>query len=349
MKDRFDEVIGEILKPMSELTMGPVDTMYLMRNDGSFVYTEGYWHPDDAIIGKLIYYPDPDGPKDIHGRKYASIVKEVKDGEEIYVSHEEQIKKIYRLFPDIPPDSHKLILAEYQVAFPRESFAGYFDDRAALRYVMKHYPRIDEVVRMTSDLFEVPLERLGITGSSALGRMGADIDLVFFGSPKENIEVVHKLWSIIYSEPDRQVVEYGKFWPLKIYVDREEVCTFYVYKNLIDAPVRDCTVELVKEPVEVYGTVTENHNSIYTPVVLGLGNVYIDCQKADDIPLIIYDGAVRGEFKKGLRLHVKGKLVNLVKDSRKTAAIASVDGFDIELERFRAGVPHLKTRMEKQL
>jgi len=67
------------------------------------------------------------------------------------------------------------------------------------------------------------------------------------------------------------VVEYGKFWPLKIYVDREEVCTFYVYRNLEDAPVRDCTVELVKEPVEVYGTVAENINSLFVPDRPGTG------------------------------------------------------------------------------
>ena len=348
MKDRFDEVIGEILRPMSELTMGPVDTMYLMRKDGSFVYTDGYWHPEGTVVGKLIYYPDPDGLKDIHGRRYTSIVKKEKDGEETYVSHIDQIKKLYRLFPDLPPDSHHLILAEYQVAFPRDSFAGFFDDRASLRYVMEHFPRINEVVRLTSDLFEVPLERLGITGSSAMGKRGADIDLVFFGSPEENMKVVHKLWSVIYSQPERQVVEYGKFWPLKIYVDRVEVCTFYVYKNLSDAPVRDCEVELIKENVEAYGTVAENINTLYTPVVLTLDNVYLDGEKSDNIDLVIYDGAVRAEFKKGMRLHIKGRLVNLVRDGEKTLTLSAIDGFDITHEKFKAGVPHLKSQMEKK-
>ncbi len=349
MKDRFDEVIGEILSPMSDLKKGPLDTTYLMRKDGSFVYTEGYWHPPDAVVGKLIYYPDPEGEKEIHGRRYASIVKEMRDGKEAYVSHKDQIKKLYRLFPDLPPDSHHLILAEYQVAFPRDSFAGYFNDQASLRYVMEHFPRIKEVVEMTSDLFEVPMKHLGITGSSALGRQGNDIDLVFFGTPKENMKTVHKLWSIIYGQPERQVVEYGKFWPLKIYVDRAEVCTFYVYRNLLDAPVRDCSVELVKDPVEVYGTVADNRHSLYVPVVLGLENVYIDGKKTDDIQLVMYDGAMRGEFKEGLRLHIKGRLVNLVKKGVKTPAIAVVDGFDIELERFRTGVPHLQTQLEKKL
>jgi predicted nucleotidyltransferase len=331
-----------------EYEMGALDTTYLMRQDGSFVYTEGYWHPDDKIIGKLIYYPDPEGATDIHGRRYSSIIKEEKGGETIYVSHEDQIKKLYRLFPDLPPDSHKLILCEYQVAFPRESFVGFFNDRKSLRYAMEKYPRVNEIVRQASELFEVPLERLGITGSSALGRRGmhSDIDLVFFGTPEENMKVAQKLWSIIYSNPELQVVEFGKFWPLKIYIDREEVCTFYVYRDLSQAPIRGCEVELIKDEVEAYGTVADNRHSLYVPVVLKLENVYIDGKKADDIGLVIYDGSVRGEFKVGLRLHLRGRLVNIVKEGGKTPLLAVVDGFDIELERFRAGVPHLAGRLK---
>jgi len=349
MKDYFEEQIERIIQPMSEMKMGPLDTTYLMRKDGSFVYTEGYWHPEDKIIGKLIYYPDPEGSIDIHGRKYSSIVKEEKDGETVYVSHKDQIKKLYRLFPDLPPDSHQLILAEYQVAFPRESFVGFFNDRKSLQYAMEKYPRVGEIVHRTSELFGVPLERLGITGSSALGRRGihSDIDLVFFGTTEENMKVTQKLWSIIYSRPELQVVEFGKFWPLKIYVEGEEVCSFYVYRDLSEIPVRDCEVELVREGVEAYGTVADNRHSLYVPVVLSLENVYIDGEKTDDIALIIYDGAVRGEFKVGLRLHIKGRLVNLIREGKKTAALAAIDGFDIELERFRAGVPHLEAKIEK--
>lgn len=345
MKDYFAEQIDRIIQPISEMTMGPLDTTYLMRKDGSFVYTEGYWHPEDKIIGKLIYYPDPDGTTDIHGRKYSSIVKEEKDGETVYVSHEDQIKKLYRLFPDLPPDSHKLILCEYQVAFPRDSFVGFFNDRKALKYVMDKYPRVGDVVRKTSELFGVPQERLGITGSSALGRRGlhSDIDLVFFGTTEENMKVTQKLWSIIYSHPELQVVEFGKFWPLKIYIEGQEVCTFYVYRDLSQVPIRDCGVELVKDNVEAYGTVADNRHSLYVPVVLRLENVYIDGEKADDIGLVIYDGAVRGEFKVGLRLHIKGRLVNIIKEGKKNPMLAVVDGFDIELERFRAGVPRFKS------
>jgi len=266
------------------------------------------------------------------------------DGRTQYVSHTDQIKKLYRLFPDLPPNSHKLILAEYQVGFPRDGFAGYFDDRKSLRYVMENYPAVAEIVQETSRQFEVPLDRLGITGSSALGRRGmhSDIDLVFFGTTHQNLETVRKLWSIIYSHPDRQVVEYGKFWPLKIYIKGMEVCTFYVYSDLSEVPLREAELEPVRESVEAYGTVADNTHSLYVPVVLRLENVYLDGEKADDIDLIIYDGAVRGEFKVGLRLHIRGRLVNIIRAGIKTLTLSVVDGFNIELERFKAGVPRFQ-------
>ncbi len=344
MTDHFEEKISQLLNPMSQLTRGLLDTTYLMRKDGSFVYTEGYWHPNDKIIGKLIYYPDPGGKTDIHGRSYNSLIKEEVDGEILYVSHTDQIRKLYRLFPDLPPDSHKLILAEYQVAFPRDSFSGYFDDRKSLRFVMDNYPAVAEIVEETSRIFEVPIDRLGITGSSALGRRGmhSDIDLVFFGTVRQNLETARKLWSIIYSRPECQVVEYGKFWPLKIYVKGMEVCTFYVYSDLSEIPLREAEVELVKDNVEAYGTVADNRHSLYVPVVLRLENVYLDGEKADDIDLIIYDGSIRGEFKEGLRLHIRGRLVNVVRGGKKTLTLSVIDGFNIELERFKAGVPRFQ-------
>ncbi|HOO77202.1 MAG TPA: hypothetical protein PK636_01950 [bacterium] len=341
--DRFDQVVSELIQPMSALPDGPYDALYLLRKDGGLVYTEGYWHPGGKVIGKLIYYPDPHGRKNIHGRSYTSIVKDVRDGEEVYVSHEDQLCRVFRLLPDLPPDANRLILAEYQIAFPLEDFAGFFDPRRGLAYLMANHPDVDAVVRKTAEILEVSVADLGITGSSALGKKGGDIDLVFFNSPEKNMETVRRLWGIVYSQPDKQVVEYGKFWPLKMYVDGEEICTFWGYRSSASAPVRDCRVELLKDEVEVYGTVSDNLHSLYVPLVLGLENVYIDGEKTGPIRTVIYDGAVRGEFRKGLRLRIMGKLVNLIKDSGETETVVSVtDGFNITLERFKAGVPHLE-------
>jgi len=102
----------------------------------------------------------------------------------------------------------------------------------------------------------------------------------------------------------------------------------------------------VKDGVEAYGTVSDNRHSLYVPVVLTLSNVYIDGKKTGDIDLIIYDGAVRGEFKEGLRLHIRGRLVDLIREGKRTPALAVIDGFNIELEKFRAGLPHFGSQIE---
>jgi len=340
--DNFDAVMDRLLKPISELTDGPCDNMYFMQDDGAFFFAEGYWHPDNTVIGKTIYTPNPEGTTNIQGRRYESLVKYEQDGEMVSVSHPDQIKRIYSLYPDLPPDSHELILTDYHIAFPRDKMAGYFDARRSLHYCMDRYSDIKKSVETVSELFEVPLDRLGVTGSSAMGRKGGDIDLIFFGTLEENMEVAHKIWGIIYSQPERQVIEYGKLWPLRLWVDGAEICTFYRYLDINDAPIRNCEVELVKEEVEAYGTVAGHLHSLYAPVLLNLEDVYVDDDHYDNMELIIYDGSVRGEFNRGIHLHIHGQLVNIIKDGKSTLMLNVDDGSDIHRVRLRGGIPHFE-------
>ena len=338
--DNFDLVMERLVKPISELTEGPSDNMFFMQDDGSFFFAEGYWHPDNTVIGKTIYIPNPEGKTKIQGRGYESLIKYEKDGEQISVSHPDQLKRIYHRYPDLPPDARELMLTEYHIAFPREKMEGYFDARMSLQYDMDQYPDIKKAVETVSELFEVPMERLGITGSSAMGRKGADIDLIFFGTLEENMDVAQKIWGIIYSQPERQVIEYGKLWPLRVWVGGAEICTFYRYLDINNAPIRNCEAEVVKEEVEAYGTVAGHLHSLYTPLILNLENVYVDDDHYDNMDLIIYDGSVRGEFNRGIHLHIHGKLVNIIKDGKPTLMLDVVDGADIHRVRLRGGVPY---------
>lgn len=338
--ENFDVEIERLLKPISELTEGPSDNMYFMQDDGAFYFTEGYWHPNETVVGKTIYIPDPEGKTKIQGRRYKSLIKYEEDGEMVSISHPDQLKIIYQLYPDLPPEARELILTDYHIAFSMDKMAGYFDARNSLLYVMDRYPDIKESVETVIELFGVPLERLGVTGSSAMGRKGGDIDLIFFGTLEENMEVAHKIWGIIYSQPERQVIEYGKLWPLRLWVDGAEICTFYRYLDINDAPIRNCEVEVVKEEVEAYGTVAGHLHSLYTPLILNLENVYVDDNHYDNMDLIIYDGSVRGEFNRGIHLHIHGKLVNIIKDGKPTLMLDVVDGADIHQVKLRGGIAH---------
>jgi len=342
MSDIFDKEMSCLLQPMDKLTDGPRDSMYFMQDDESFFFARGFWHPEGSVVGKTIYIPNPKGKTMIQGRPYESLVKVESDGEQVVVPYTEHLRRIYELYPELPPDAHELILTEYHVAFPRERLVGYFDHRISLAYSMDRYPGIKKAVETVSELFQVPLEKLGITGSSAMGRKGADIDLVFYGTPEENMEIAHKIWGIVYSQPERQVIEFGKMWSLRLWVEGAEICTFYEYQDINDAPIRDCEVELVKDRVEAYGRVAGHLHSLYTPLVLNLEDVYVDDDRYDNMDLIIYDGSVRGEFNRGLHLHLHGRLINIIKDGQKILMLDVVDGADIHRVKLREGIPHFE-------
>jgi hypothetical protein len=55
---------------------------------------------------------------------------------------------------------------------------------------------------------------------------------------------------------------------------------------------------------------------------------------------IIYDGSVRGEFNRGICLHIHGRLVNIIKDGRRTLMLNVADGSDIHPAKLPKGVPH---------
>ena len=348
MKDRFDEVMDEILIPIEKLDY-ILDTSYFLKDTGSFFYTEGYYHPGGRVIGKIIYYPDKEGESLIHGRPYTSIVKKEVDGEEIYIPHDEQIRIHYRIDKSLKPEEQKLLVADYLVAIPLESFVGYFDPKRSLRYAMERHEDVDEAVKKASEILDVPLERMGVTGSSAVGRRtkGSDIDLVMFGTPEENFEAVKKIWCMSYVDREKRVVKYGKFWPLKFYLGDQEMCCFFAYSRKEDVPLADCRIELVKDGVEAYGSIKENINSYYMPVILELNDVWVDAERADDIRLIIYDGAVRGEFFLGERLHISGKLIRVTKGDESYTALLASDGDNVQKEHFHRGAPKFQQEIRK--
>jgi len=347
-KDYFESQIGQILCPLADLKKGVLDTTYMMREDGSFVYVEGYYQPPGKVIGKIIYFPKPGGKIDIHGRAYESMVKAEKDGKTLYIPHDEQIRVHYGIDPSL--DREDLIITKFHIGFPLSGFRGYFNDRLSLYYAMGKFPLVGRAVENVSRFLNVPISRLGITGSTALGRRGehSDIDLVIFGTIEQNRETADRICHHIHHNPESKVVEFGKFWPLRFIYQGIELCPAYVYMDLDEVPIRDCAVATLRDSVEVYGTVSDDTHAIYMPPVARLSDVYIDGKPVDDITLVVYDGSVRGEFYRKERLRVKGRLIRVKKERGEFQAIAAFDAGDITRERLSRGVPSLDGEMRMQ-
>lgn len=342
MADTFDKEIGKIICPLGDLGPSALDTTYFLKDNDSFVYTEGYWHPQGHIYGKIINYPCEKGTILIHGRKYGSITKGWEAGERVLIPHDKQIEYHYKIDHGLKPPAEKPVLTEFHYPFELGAMKGWFDARKSMRHAIEKYPQVDKCIREVSTLLDVPLERLGVTGSLAYGRMedDEDVDLVFFGTPEQNMEVAQQIWRLTYTDPKRRCVEFGKFWPLRFYHDGIIVCCFFVYSDRKAIPVYDQEAALVRAPVVAYGTISDNLHSIYMPLVMRLSDVYVDGERTDDVDLIVYDGSLRGEFYIKERIHViKGRLVTLYKDGERRNALVVVDAGDVEKERFVKGAP----------
>jgi hypothetical protein len=70
-------------------------------------------------------------------------------------------------------------------------------------------------------------------------------------------------------------------------------------------------MEVIKDRVFATGRVSDDRHAIYMPALLQLDDVAIDWERRPPIPLIVYDGAMRGDFRKGDELRCYGMLVRV--------------------------------------
>ncbi len=75
-------------------------------------------------------------------------------------------------------------------------------------------------------------------------------------------------------------------------------------------------MELLAPSVSITGTVADGRHTPYLPAVLPLEDVRADGKARLPIEVVIYDGAQRGEYLKGDRVWVKGRLVKVARGGR---------------------------------
>jgi len=313
MKDDFDTMLDDFLQPLSALGGRATDSLYLLRNDGSFVFTEGYCHPPGGLYGKIIYYPCPGGDVDVFGREYGCTTKKKVDGELIYVGHPEQIRLHGEIDPSLDPAVARPVFVEYEMPFALSEFVGYFEPHHSLERCAERYEWVARAARAASNVLEVPWDRLGLTGSLAYGRYEEgddDLDLVIRGSIEDNLRVYRKIRSLS-SQPSRMVVEFGRWWPMRFYEGDVLICPFFTYEDHRTAPLAEFEIEVLEENVDLEGVVVDDTHTLYMPPLLPLEKVTVSGRDRDSLPLIIYDGALRGEFFRGDILRMNARLVTI--------------------------------------
>ena len=334
MSDLYEKMIRRFLQPLSVLPIGVGDAYYFLRKDDAFVFTEGYIHPPGGLMGKVMLSPNPDGDTNIFGRKYMSSYKRVVDGKLILIPHPEQMIQQFELTPGLDPNAPRPVYEEYHVEFPLSDFKGVFEHHHSLLTAMEIYPAIRKSIEDLSRSFEVPLSRLGCTGSTCYGKFKEpddDVDLVWYGSIAENKKVLERIKELTRN-PRNRVFEFGRWWPIRFYWKEMMICSFFNYRLEEEIPLRDCRMEVLEENVKGVGMVDDDTHNIYMPSIVRLTHLLLNGKRSGDLELIIYDGSLRGEFFAGDYLEFLARRVRVQTADREFEALLVNLGENIKKE-----------------
>jgi len=303
---REDPRFREFVLPLEKLDTIR-DAMLFIRRDGLIVFSEGYCHQGNNLIGNIIYAPDPEGSKTIFGMPYASVIKhKTEDDEEDWVDYAEQLQLYRELAPESQKD--KPIYAHYKCRFNLDEMIGFVDHRRSLATARRMKPEIDDSMHKLAGMLGIEVDNIGCTGSLALGNLKTahDFDLVFYGTLTQNWDIVNQIYEIT-KIPERQVWEYGMFWAIRFYDDWGNlICPFFSYLDPAEIPLRDFTMTALGEEDVLTATISDDSHTFYMPSVLGLEAA--ETAKSDCRPrqLILYHGGLRGEYRRGDRVEARG-------------------------------------------
>lgn len=331
MRDRFDEIIDRFILPMDRLER-VIDSSYFLRGNLSFVFAQGYYHPHGTLYGKLINYPDEGGILDIFGRRYGTTNKRLVDGELELIPIDEQLDIHFRVEPGLEKSDSLPPFARYHTRFRTDDCVGYFDHKHSLEVAQEIYPWMPETITQISDFLEIPVGNLGLTGSHAYGKADPehdDVDLAIYGSLEDHGSIIRKLDEWLKVDENR-VFEFGRYWPMRFFLEGTLVCPFFIYDRREEIPLEDFEMELVKDGVSFSGHVCDDTHSIYLPVMVQLEDLKLDGEDADNMPLILYDSATRGEYRLGDTLAGDGKIVNVRTKEKEFAALLVTIGTAIK-------------------
>ncbi len=324
-------MIDRYMLPMGELK-GVTDSSYFLRKNLSFVFAQGYCHPRGGFYGKLINYPDANGPLDIFGHRYGTTNKRMVSGKLELIPIDEQLEIHYRVEPALARSDKLPPFAEYHTEFRLDDCVGFFDHRKSLRVAMEMYPQVKNEIKKVTDFFEVPVEQLGVTGSLAYGKMEPeheDIDLVIYGSLQEHKRLIEKITEWLKA-PENRVFEFGRFWPMRFYYDGTLICPFFVYSRPDEVPLAEFKMKVLKDNIPFRARVCDDTHSIYLPIMLYLEDAILGGKEVGKVPLIIYDSAMRGDFRLGDRMDGFGKLVEVQRGKERFQSLLVTSGTKIK-------------------
>lgn len=306
------------------------DATYFLRDDGTFVFSEGYYHgiekdrSERMIVSHIVFAPwnaarpAPDyARKILFDREYENITKEIMCTQPLDRFYPMQLERYLALDP-AQSSRPRPVYARYKALVPLSSVVGCFPHRHSLQAIIAKAEEepsarsVQVVTEHTAELLKVPVERIGISGSLSLGtyRNPHDLDYVIYGSAAEVKRMVNFMYSLTDRDERRRVREFGKYWPIRFWdwagEEKFMVCPFFSYLDPEEAPLRNFDCESLGEGTVEARIVDHTHNA-FNPSVLLLEGAKLEGRDCPAITrFILYHGGERGDWREGYRVRVRG-------------------------------------------
>jgi len=307
-----------------------IDATYFLRNDGTLVFSEGYYHeaekPMDQrrLISHIVYSPltsSTNPPeytlKTLLGVQFENITKEIMSNNPLVDFYPLQLERYIELDP-AQAEQRRQGFCRYKAMVPVGELVGVFPTLNSLRTIISRADReatadnIRVIAEQTATLLGIGLDRIGISGSLSLGCYDDphDLDFVIYGTAEEVAGMVAFMQDLTDREERRRVYEFGKYWPIRFWDyhgnERFMVCPFFSYLDPEQAPLRNFDCEEVGE-VEFSARIANDAHNAFNPTVLDVEEVKTEGPgKGEASRVVLYHGGERGDWRKGARIQGRG-------------------------------------------
>lgn len=331
------------------------DATYFLRSDGTFVFSEGYYHQmekprsERRLTSHIVFAPrDPRKPgpdysrKVLFGQEYENITKEIMNTQPLENFYPLQLKRYIEIDPS-QKNAPRPVYARYKAMVPLTELIGTCPTLHSLQAIMEKAgeepaaKNIKIIAEQTAELLGIDLSRLGISGSLSLGTYVSphDVDFVVHGTTREVKRMVNFMYTLTDRDEKRKVYEFGKYWPIRFW-DRagEEkfmVCPFFSYLDPDEAPLRNFDCEDLG-PAAVEARISDHTHNAFNPSILMLEEVKLEGKEYPGISrLILYHGGERGDWREGYRVRVHGRHTRIKTYRLKGGARRPEDEFEAVL------------------
>lgn len=328
------------------------DATYFLRNDGTMVFSEGYYHgiekplEEREVLSHIVFVPwneEKPGPdysrKDIFGRLYENITKEIMNNQPLDRFYPLQLERYIEVDPS-QRDKRRPVYGRYKSLVPVTDLVGSFPTRHSLKAIIE---KADEeeaadniriVTEHTAELLEIDPGQIGISGSLSLGTYSDphDVDYVIYAPAAEVKRMVRFMQKLTDSDEARRVREFGKYWPIRFWDwaggEKFMICPFFSYLDPDQAPLRNFDCEDLGA-AEITGRIVDDTHNAFNPTYLIVDGVQLDGRDCPDITrLILYHGGERGDWREGNLFRARGNRVRIATYRIKDGARNPRDEFE---------------------